>query len=388
MPLTLSQKDEVALYLQENIKTLRLFQELGKDFSYLQKEFQGWNEAFDTFVILGTGGSSLGAQTVNSLRKDSPLIFFDNIDQHTLHGFLKTFNPEKTGFVVISKSGTTAETLALSILFTQHYQQLNIPIKNHFVFVIQDRKNSLASISDFYDAPYLCHPPIGGRYSVFSIVGVLPCLLAKIPVHEFIMGAKETIDAFLKSPESLMSKIEWIHDLHSCGIDQLVMMPYCDRLAPFSLWFRQLWAESLGKHGKGSTPIQASGTVDQHSQLQLYLDGPKNKGFIFISIQEPSVLPKMERITTPSDLELDWLWEKSLQDLFLAEYRATVETLKAANRPLLEIKLDQLDYTRLGQLMMEWILITLGTSALLKVDPFDQPAVEHGKILTKLYMQK
>jgi len=191
-------------------------------------------------------------------------------------------------------------------------------------------------------------------------------------------GAPEDIDAAVGAAISVGLATD-------NNILSTVMMPYIDRLADFGLWFRQLWAESLGKQGKGTTPINALGTVDQHSQLQLYLDGPSDKMFTIIMLSCAgaglSVDPRLA-----DDEALAYLAGKSVGDLMDAEQRATAETLIRNKRPTRIIQLDRLDETVMGALMMHFMLETIIAAHLLGVDPFDQPAVEEGKILTRKYL--
>jgi len=169
------------------------------------------------------------------------------------------------------------------------------------------------------------------------------------------------------------------------GLSQTVLMPYVDRLAEFGLWFRQLWAESLGKDGQGTTPIRALGTVDQHSQLQLYLGGPRDKLFTLITAPSAGVGRRVDRALA-DDERLGYLAGRSLGDLLDAEARATYETLARNGRPTRLIALDRLDEAGLGALFMHFMLETILTARLIGVDPFDQPAVEEGKVLARRYL--
>jgi glucose-6-phosphate isomerase len=159
-------------------------------------------------------------------------------------------------------------------------------------------------------------------------------------------------------------------------------MPYADRLATFGLWYRQLWAESLGKDGKGTTPIRALGTVDQHSQLQLYLDGPGDKMFTLLMLDQAGRGEKM----ASADSALAYLAGRTMGDLLEAEQRATAESLVLRGRPTRIIRLDRLDAERLGALFMHFILETLVAAELLGVSAFGQPAVEQGKVLARRYL--
>jgi glucose-6-phosphate isomerase len=163
-------------------------------------------------------------------------------------------------------------------------------------------------------------------------------------------------------------------------------MPYIDRLGPFGLWFRQLWAESLGKDGKGTTPIRAQGAVDQHSQLQLYLNGPADKLYTIIMGEARGQGPRYAKDQLGGDKALDWIAGRTLGDLLDVSQRATAETLARNGRPVRIIRVPTLDERSLGALMMHYMLETIIAADLLGIDPFDQPAVEEGKKLARQYL--
>jgi glucose-6-phosphate isomerase len=166
-----------------------------------------------------------------------------------------------------------------------------------------------------------------------------------------------------------------------------VLMPYVDRLAHFGQWYRQLWAESLGKGGNGTTPVRAMGPVDQHSQLQLYLDGPRDKMFTLIQLKVAGQGPRVDP-TLAEDPALYYLADRTMGDLVEAEQRATAETLARNGRPVRIFRLERLDESVLGALMMHFMIETVIASNLVGVDPFNQPAVEEGKVLTRDYLRR
>ena len=168
-------------------------------------------------------------------------------------------------------------------------------------------------------------------------------------------------------------------------IGTCVLMPYVDALASFGLWFRQLWAESLGKNGTGTTPIRAMGTVDQHSQLQLYLAGPADKFYTLILMPRAGTGGRVAP-ESAADEAIAYLVQRSMGDLLDAEQRATLETLAANGRPVRAITIPQLDEHTIGALMMHFMLETIIAADLLGVNPFDQPAVEEGKRLARDYL--
>tara|TARA_B100000676_G_scaffold278365_1_gene300763 strand:- start:1830 stop:2426 length:597 start_codon:yes stop_codon:yes gene_type:complete len=166
-----------------------------------------------------------------------------------------------------------------------------------------------------------------------------------------------------------------------------VLMPYCDRLSDFSLWYRQLWAESLGKRGEGTTPIRAIGTVDQHSQAQLYLDGPNDKMFTLILTDTGRRGPILPDLAAEID-GLAYLKNQTMGDLFAAASKAMAETLANNGRPTRIIRVPKVDETAMGALVMHFMLETVFAARLIGVDPYDQPAVEEGKTLTREYLAR
>lgn len=344
-------------------------------------------QKFENVLILGTGGSSLGGKTLYDLC-DHPTVrlhFLDNIDPHTFDRLFKKFNPETTGVIVISKSGKTAETLMQLLTCLKFWQSHQQDIAHHFAVVTEPNANPLRNIAEKHGMMCLNHPTdIGGRYSVFTIVGLLPALLAGLDVEALIKGGRLTLEN-TKMREKACEGAALTFELTQKRVNQSVLLPYVDRLNTFAMWYRQLWAESLGKDGLGTTPIASFGTVDQHSQFQLYLDGPKDKFFTVITMthKDPEFL-----LSDLKDYEddLQIYAHKTMGQLMMAEQKAAIDTLVNQNCPLRQLHLNEINEEKLGSLFMYFILETLATSVLLKVDPFSQPAVEEGKILTRKYL--
>ncbi|MBS0271950.1 MAG: glucose-6-phosphate isomerase [Proteobacteria bacterium] len=338
---------------------------------------------FEDILILGTGGSSLGGQALYALStQDKPrLHFMDNIDPFTFDAIFKKVNLKTTGVIAISKSGSTVETLMQLLTCLERFQKENL--KSHFLVITEPTDNPLRKIAQSQNWTCLEHPTsVGGRYSCFSIVGLLPAILAGIDVFAFRKGAQNVLHQHLTEeyPPALKGSVLTVH-LHKNHQKSLsVMLPYSDQLQLFSLWYCQLWAESLGKKGQGTTPISALGTVDQHSQLQLYLDGPKDKFFTIIA---PSWKGKGDKINLSLIPEFTG---KTMGDLFAAEQKATYETLIRHKCPTRLITIDNIDPQTLGGLMMHFMIETILTSYLLDVNAFDQPAVEEGKRLAREFL--
>ena len=350
-----------------------------------------------TVVILGTGGSSLGGKTLVRLadhgfgpRPGRPrVIFFDNVDPATFAAFFAKTDPKSTRFIAISKSGNTAETVLQTQTCISWLQaSFGIAPKDVFTIITESKPSLLSKIADAYAIPRISHSAaVGGRYSVLSIVGLLPAAIAGLDVHTIRKAASIAMDASLKNPPSEspaalgaainvgLSRIK--------NIKTTVLMPYVNALEPLAFWYRQLWAESLGKNGQGTLPVNALGTVDQHSQLQLYLGGPTDKFFSLVFAEQTnSMIPP----SSSSQIDLDYLDGKSLSDLMKASQRATAETLIRNGRPTRVFHIKKPDEKSLGALLAHYMLETILTAHLLGVNPFDQPAVEEGKTLARAYL--
>lgn len=378
------------------------------DLAGLEPIVRRFRERFDDVVVLGTGGSSLGGQTLAALTHWPPSAprrkgaaprthFMDNIDPVSFEALFAAVDFARTGFIVISKSGSTAETA------TQFFHCVAEIIKRvgdkaiaEQVVAITEpavggKENPLRRAAKRWNIPVLDHDPgIGGRYSVLTNVGLLPAMIAGVDGRKVRAGAKASLDQALnaKTPaesDAAVGAALSVALLRQKGIQQTVLMPYVDRLFPFAFWYRQLWAESLGKNGNGTTPINALGTVDQHSQLQLYLGGPNDKFFTLVfgpaAGLGPVIDPKLA--TEP---EFSYLVGRTMGDLLDAEQRATAATLVRNGRPVRILHLPKVDETALGAMMMHYMLETIVTADLLGVDPFDQPAVEEGKVLARQYL--
>jgi glucose-6-phosphate isomerase len=383
-------------YEEGSLPLLRL-PERRDDLDALKPVVERLRADFDHILVLGTGGSSLGGKTLVALadrgfgpQKGAPkLHFLDNIDPVTYADFFAATQGSRVGVIAISKSGSTAETLSqlLTVL-----PRLKGDAGKNLVVITEPSANPLRQLAERLGAEILEHDPkVGGRYSVLSIVGLLPAMVAGLDVYAVRAGAWEALKPALDDREGKTAAIIGAALNVAAarnGVTTTVLMPYVDRLAEFGLWFRQLWAESLGKDGQGTTPVRAMGTVDQHSQVQLYLAGPTDKFFTVIT--EPSIGKgdKLDLSAFGSDERLDYLDGRSMGDLLDAEARATYETLLANDRPSRLIAADAIDERTMGALLMHFMLETVLAAQLMKVDAFDQPAVEEGKVLARKYLSE
>ncbi|MEW5820099.1 MAG: glucose-6-phosphate isomerase [Cyanobacteriota bacterium] len=366
---------------------------------------------FDNVVILGIGGSALGGIAVaeallkpfwNTLSKEErngyPKIFFlDNIDPDQISGLIEVLDFKKTLVNVISKSGTTAETMSQYIIFhkllketcKEHY-------KKHIVVTTDNEKGVLRRLVDkegFVSFPV--PDDVGGRFSVFSAVGLLPLALVGIDITKLFEGIKAIVpmmkDGNIKN--NIAAQNALIHYLMDTEKDKSisVCMPYSSRLRYISDWYCQLWAESLGKEKDldgntincGQTPVKTLGATDQHSQIQLYNEGPNDKIITFIRVgnfDNNLVIPSTD---VP---ELEYMSEKTVNDLINAEADATRVTLTGYNRPNITITLPQVNEYYLSQIMFIFEVQTALAGKLYNIDPFDQPGVEQAKNYTYALM--
>lgn len=355
-------------------------------------------------IICGVGGSSLGAQTLAQLaghgiaasrRVGGPRIhFFDNLDPLTFAAALETLDLKTTRFLLVSKSGSTAETMmqAISAIEALKAAGAGANLKHHFAAITTPGDNPLRRLAQSHEFPVLDHDPkVGGRFSVLSNVGLLPAMLFDLDPVKVREGAAQTLQGVLDgaaakdvAPALGAAVAVGLNQYRGTGTN--VMMAYSDKLELFSDWYAQLWGESLGKDGKGTVPFGALGPVDQHSQLQLYLGGPNDKFHTIIMTECAGKGPRINAEALGGDAELDYLAGKTMGDLVDAEQRATADTLIRNKRPTRIIKVREVNEETLGALMMHFMLETIISAHLMGVEPFDQPAVEEGKVLARQYL--
>lgn len=364
-----------------------------------------------TLVFFGTGGSSLGGQTIAQLggwyiagdrvetEKRLPrLRFYDNLDPRTLENALTSLDLARTRFVVISKSGNTPETLVQALTALQAAKAAGLEARLPELFLglsepaREGAKNGLRAVFDAHGIPVLeHHPDIGGRFSALTNVGLLPAMARGLDPAALRAGARAVVEALLKadSPGDFApaaGAAAAVGLAREKGVNAMVMMPYADRLGRFAHWYVQLWAESLGKGGEGTTPVAALGPVDQHSQLQLWLDGPRDHMVTVLRRNCEGDGPAIDAGLAKA-AGADYLAGRSAGDLAAAEQKAIPQALIEAGRPVRTIDVESLDESALGGLMMHFMLETILAARLLGVDPFDQPAVEAGKSLTRRYLE-
>jgi glucose-6-phosphate isomerase len=374
---------------------------------------EGLGQAHDHVVVLGIGGSALGARALlTALRRpawnewdDEGREFFprltvlDNVDPTTIASALRRIDPRRVLVNVISKSGGTAETMAQYLVVRAWLEDaLGAAAYRHLVFTTDPERGALREIAGRDGIATLSVPPaVGGRFSVLSPVGLLPAALVGIDIAALLAGAGRAVeraesDDLLQNPAALYAALHWAADT-DLGARVNVLMPYTDRLREFAEWYRQLWAESLGKRvdreGRtvhtGPTPVAAIGATDQHSQVQLFMEGPFDKVITFAVVDQLGdevKIPPPAAGAVPLPADLAYLPGHTLGELLRAEHDATANALAQMGRMSCTLRLPDLSAATLGEAIMFYQIATGYAGAWYGIDPFDQPGVELGKKLT------
>ncbi len=361
----------------------------------------------DTLVVLGIGGSALGATAVDmalagSLRHAFPrpqgacrLLVADNSDPRAFAALLENLDLKRTVFNVISKSGSTAETMSQFLVAQERLERELGPQEAYrrLLFTTDPQSGYLRALAA--KEPFTClevPPSVGGRYSVLTAVGLLPLAAAGYDIEALLAGAASMAARCLEpklqdNPAYLLAALAVSH--MRAGRNILVMMPYASDLFGLAQWFAQLWAESLGKArdlagnlvNVGQTPVAAVGATDQHSQLQLYMEGPQDKFICFLTLDNYGA-----DLLIPSRYQdqaaLAYLGGRSMAELIQAEAKATAAALAQEGRPSICLRLPGIDEHVLGELLFLLEAATVAAGGLLKINPLDQPGVELGKVLT------
>ena len=367
--------------ISNSSKTLNILNTKFK-FNFNLKDLRRFKK-FNTVAIIGMGGSILGAAAIYDFLKfkiKKKFYFFDNLDQDSIREIKQNENLNKVLFLIISKSGNTIETLSNAFSLGV----LNKNFKN--IIVIAERKNNLLfSLSKKLNLFYIEHKKhVGGRYSVLSETGVIPAYLMGLNIEKL----RSNTQKFLKGKNKIILKnnvIKLASFMSSKKFNNLIFLNYIPQLEKFLYWCQQLIAESLGKNKLGFLPVVSNAPKDHHSLLQLYLDGPKDKLFTIFSYEG-----KLKKKTKFNMLvkEENFLNKKSLSEIKIAQKNALIKVLKKKDIPFREFKFKKIDETILGELFSYFIVETVLIGKLLKIDPFNQPAVEEVKILTKKFLSK
>ena len=369
------------------------------DVEALQPVIASYREHCSDLLVLGTGGSSLGGRALCALaepHKGPRIHFLENVDPWRFAAKFDELDLERTGVVAISKSGGTSETMMQVLACLDRFRRSvgEAGIARRFTVITEPADNPLRRLAAKFGVVCLDHDPgIGGRFSVLSLVGLLPAATAGVDVAAVRAGAADLLQSALaahdpKDSAPALGAAVSVALARECGISATVFLAYADALRDTALWFRQLWAESLGKEGHGTTPLDAVGTVDQHSQLQLWLDGPPDKMFTIVTAPSLGQGDRTDPQMVAGVPELGWLANRTLGDLLDAHARGTADSLAARGRPVRTVRLDAVDAHSLGALLMHFMLETIIAAHVMGVDPFDQPAVEEGKVRARRYMDE
>jgi glucose-6-phosphate isomerase len=332
---------------------------------------------FQTVVVIGMGGSILGTKAIYSFLKHKikkKFVFIDNLDQDFLSKIKQECKLTKTLFLIVSKSGNTNETIINSSYFKFFFK------KSNTIIISENKNNILYKFAKNKGFDFIKHNPlIGGRYSVFSEVGMLPAYLMGLNPKNF----KKNLPKFLNSKKMLSNSIKQLLKIKIKKFKVVILFNYVPELNDFLFWLQQLFAESLGKKKKGFMPVVSNAPKDHHSLLQLYLDGPKDKIFYVFSSKSKK---NLKLNCDVFGKEMSYLNKKNYQDVKISQKNALIEILKKNRTPFREVVIKKFDENTLGKLFLLFIFETIALGKMMKINPFDQPAVEKIKILTKKFL--
>ncbi len=347
----------------------------------IKKEAKKYRK-FKNIVVLGIGGSALGNITLHNMLnhpyhnlkhpQEFPRFFaVDNIDPDWVKSLDEIIDPEDTVFNVITKSGGTAETLSNFFYFLEKLKNKTENWREHLVFTTGSN-GFLREVAEKENiTTYSIPEDVGGRFSVLSEVGLFPASVCGIDIEKLLEGAADAEEA--ESFPVQYAALQYYFFKKNKNIN--VFMPYSMKLERTADWFRQLWAESLGKNKHvGPTPVKALGTTDQHSQVQLYMEGPKDKMVTFLSVSEQKPGLKLS-------YDGHFLDKKNMGDLFNAELEGTQKALREVKRPSVHIKIPRINAYNSGELLYQLEKSCCIAGYMFGINPFNQPGVELGKKL-------
>ena len=371
----ISAKNVINELMRDNNNLFKSFL-LDSNYHFKFQEIKDFKK-FQMVIVIGMGGSILGAKAIYSFLKHKikkEFIFIDNLDEGALKNVKKKYNLSKSLFLVVSKSGNTNETI-INLSYFKSFLK-----KSNTIVVAENRNNFLHGFARNKEFNFIKHNPfIGGRYSVFSEVGMLPAYLMGLKPENF----KKNLIKLINNRNFLSSSIRQISKLNIKKSKTLVFFNYVPELNDFLFWCQQLLAESLGKNKKGFIPVVSNAPKDHHSLLQLYLDGPKDKIFYVFSLKEAK---SMKIDSNFFGNKMEYLNKKTYHDVKSSQKNAFIKILKEKKIPFREIIVKKFDEDTIGKLFFSFIFETIALGKMMKTNPFDQPAVEKIKILTKNFL--
>lgn len=365
----------------------------------MRRDVEALGADFDDLVVLGIGGSALGTTALfnalchpfHNLTRKPRLHVMDNADPDWFGALMETVDPARALYLVVTKSGSTAETMAQYLIVREALKPLGGDWRRRMVLITDPEKGALRRMADEEGFPSFAVPPdVGGRFSVLSAVGLVPALLMGMDAEGLLAGA-QAMDArcretdVRRNPAAMGALLQYLLDTER-GKTIAVTMPYAEALEGAADWFGQLWAESLGKRlaldgsevFAGQTPVKAVGTTDQHSQIQLYVEGPNDKTITFLAAEQFGRTPRIPE-ELKADKDVGYLCGRTMNELFEAERIGTQLALTEAQRPNATLTLPRVDARSLGALFYLFEVQTAIAGKLYGVNAFHQPGVEAGK---------
>jgi glucose-6-phosphate isomerase len=351
---------------------------------------------FNTIAIIGIGGSSLGIKAIERLLRSSTpnakkLIYLENSDPISIMSEMKQIDKFRTLFIVISKSGGTVETLSI---FKRLIVSFELPLDNSDqIYIVSDEDSILARFADDHCLRRFVIPSnVGGRFSVLSAVGMVPLTLAGFDTAAILKGAQTFLERFWSRKEEHILQKAAFYVINSDKYPMNVLFAYSDTFEEFGKWVVQIWGESLGKRNRrgervGLTPISLIGSVDQHSFLQLIIEGPLNKTVTFLHIEHSEEHLMIPNLTLKHLEKSDFVNGKSFNDLINAQCRATMQSVLQSGVSVDEIAWKSIDETSVGEMILYYELLTSLSGALLEINTYDQPGVEIGKKILGTYFE-
>jgi glucose-6-phosphate isomerase len=356
-----------------------------------------WLSGYDSIIHAGIGGSALGNLMLHQAllpmyfnERDSGVPKFylaDNPDPEKASAIWERVRGSKTVLIGVSKSGATAETMSQFLWFRSKMEEAGGDVDGNILVITDPKSGVFRSYAGARGRRSLEIPPsVGGRFSVLSACGLVTAAALGGDIKNVVAGASEmknilaNLGGLSENPALRLAATHCIHAVS--GRPMTVLMPYSSKMETFAEWFAQLWGESVGKDGVGSTPVRALGAIDQHSQVQLYTAGPDDKLYTIINVANRADDIKLPEVTDESLASLSYLSGRKLGEMLNYEAASTASALVREERPVVWIELERLDAKTLGGLIFFYEYMTAIAGRLMRINPFDQPGVEQGKRYT------